>query len=220
MSQQDVDEMLARREARGSDAGGGGTAAVGADAPPAEPHELDDEFDGDELSDDWTPSTANTPPETRIENSYLIADFGAANGAIDLVKDAPIGSADFSVAAKFSNPAYQNYKAVMLFAFDAAQSDGIRVAHYNDTLYAHEFPAFAGAGSGALAEDDIFVMMQRVAGTWSFGFSRNGISWRPFGLGSVKSFNVAKVRLSLTQSGSTSRMRQGVDWVRFNYAWL
>lgn len=207
--------------------GGGGGATSGADGVPASPNAEDDEFDDTTLDAKWTEVTGGTAPtiniDTHIRSAYY-AQFGAADGIVSLHQPFVPGAADCSITGKFSIAPVANFQGCAIYFYDTAMTTGIRIAMLFpiNGPYWHEYPSFTELGrdnsTGYLSP--IYLHLQRVGGTFTAYYSRNGISWIQLPSSSSQVFTISKIRLELFQSGAVVKQQTAIEWIRRDWLFI
>jgi hypothetical protein len=201
----------------------GGGLVPGVDGHADAPHTEDDEFEGNSLDPKWTvgSSTAATLYFNSICKSALIVELNGSSGLYSIRQPFTPGSADWSLSACYFIAPQANFESAELGIADSSTG-------YSKIVYGYDgnpvIKQYDGGGTH-LSEgvgryhDKMYLHIQRVAGTWSYWFSHDGVSW--FSLGAPgTSLVVAYIDISLASYGAGGKRRLGIGWVRRDWLFL
>lgn len=216
----------------------GGQASYGADAVPAVPGTLDEEFNGASTNALFTKTVTNSTvgavAPVHDQNvtipSHFYVKFTLPGQAISFRATAPSPTGDWSMTAKCHAALRTASAGFSIEADDATFNNAIRAywqCHASNSYAAGLDQQTAGTwtffGSGQrdampLTTTTNTIHLQRVGNVWSAWYSLNGISFIRTGDSTItKSFTVATIVLQIQMSAQTMPCIYSADWIRYNW---
>ncbi len=193
----------------------------------------DDGFDSSSLDAKWAQTTTGTAPTVVINDpvarSIYWAKFGAADGSVRIQESfSPAG--DFSLTGKFSLNGTASFQGADLRAVNSGVTAGLRVVAFRDTingqvtlrLSSYDGVTTHSSTSGTLDNSKtIMLHLKRVGSVWT-GFYNLGDNliegWIQIGTSTrTETVTVAKIDMSLFQSGATVKQAIGCHWIRRDF---
>lgn len=199
------------------------------DVPPMEPHELDDEFDGDTLDASW--SVINDNGLTYSVSNSKLTMTSTANGASwnagVIAKDAPAG--DFSVVAKVS-PKFISEPQHVLGGLGVRNSSNGRMMTlgrgldgYNEMLRLYKWASLTSPSSAFNRQMHIathYIRVRKIGTQIYFDVSREGTAWANIFNETIATYigSVDQVILlaDCNQSNTSKKYSQEIDYIRFS----
>lgn len=199
------------------------------DVPPMEPHELDDEFDGDALDASW--SVINDNGLTYSVSNSKLTMTSTANGASwnagVIAKDAPAG--DFSAVVKAS-PKFISDPQYVLGGLGVRNSSNGRmmtlgrgIDNYNETLRLSKWASPTSPSHVFSRQMHIathYIRVRKIGTQIYLDVSREGTAWANIFNETIATYigSVDQVVLlaDCYQSNTSKKYSQEIDYIRFS----
>jgi hypothetical protein len=211
-----------------------------ADATPASPDTMDDEFiGGPGLNAKWTNNSLGSAYNVnQIWPGWLyLRGNNIANDKVDILQAFSPGTADFSFTIKGGGAPRAGAHAMRLIVGNTVNNDLAMINYQfngsDSTRRITSNKCLSGTWTYWLNTITVtalttfgsiwFLHIQRIGGTFDFAYSRNGIEWEflnsNYSISNLSGANCNKMLLQILPDGmgSSIYMRMGIDFIRHNW---